>query len=103
LVKLKEGDKINSSAMQEIFNAMLNEDKEPEELAKEMNLIQVSDSGFLEPIVDEIIANNPDEVSRYKDGKKQLIGFFVGQAMKASKGKANPKLVKDLISKKLND
>ncbi len=103
LVKLKEEDKINSSAMQQIFNAMLDEDKEPETLAKEMNLIQVSDSGFLEPIVDEIIDNNPDEVARYKDGKKQLIGFFVGQAMKASRGKANPKLVKDLISKKLDD
>ncbi|WP_421775249.1 Asp-tRNA(Asn)/Glu-tRNA(Gln) amidotransferase subunit GatB [Gracilimonas sp.] len=103
LVKLKEEDKINSSAMQQIFNAMLDEDKEPEALAKEMNLIQVSDSGFLEPIVDEIIDNNPDEVARYKDGKKQLIGFFVGQAMKASRGKANPKLVKDLISKKLDD
>ncbi|MGN8226041.1 Asp-tRNA(Asn)/Glu-tRNA(Gln) amidotransferase subunit GatB [Gracilimonas sp. BCB1] len=103
LVKLKEEDKINSSAMQQIFNAMLEEDKEPEALAKEMNLIQVSDSGFLEPIVDEIIDNNPDEVARYKDGKKQLIGFFVGQAMKASRGKANPKLVKDLISKKLDD
>ncbi|MBO6587146.1 MAG: Asp-tRNA(Asn)/Glu-tRNA(Gln) amidotransferase subunit GatB [Gracilimonas sp.] len=103
LVKLKEDDKINSSAMQQIFNAMLDEDKEPEALAKEMNLIQVSDSGFLEPIVDEIIDNNPDEVARYKDGKKQLIGFFVGQAMKASRGKANPKLVKDLISKKLDD
>lgn len=103
LVKLKDEDKINSSAMQQIFNAMLEEDKEPEALAKEMNLIQVSDSGFLEPIVDEIIENNPDEVTRYKEGKKQLIGFFVGQAMKASQGKANPKLVKDLISKKLDD
>jgi len=103
LVKLKEDDKINSSAMQDIFNAMLEEDKEPEELAKEMNLIQVSDSGFLEPIVDKIIEDNPDEVARYKDGKKQLIGFFIGQAMKASQGKANPKLVKDLITKKLND
>jgi aspartyl-tRNA(Asn)/glutamyl-tRNA(Gln) amidotransferase subunit B len=103
LVKLKNADKINSSAMQEIFNAMLDEDKDPEELAKEMNLIQVSDSGFLEPIVEDIIKNNPDEVARYKDGKKQLLGFFVGQAMKASKGKANPKLVKDLIEEKLND
>ncbi|MDR9416927.1 MAG: Asp-tRNA(Asn)/Glu-tRNA(Gln) amidotransferase subunit GatB [Gracilimonas sp.] len=103
LVKLKEDDKINSSAMQQIFNAMLDEDKEPEELAKEMNLIQVSDSGFLEPIVEKIIKDNPDEVARYRDGKKQLIGFFIGQAMKASKGKANPKLVKDLITKKLND
>mgnify|MGYP003110481904 FL=1 len=103
LVKLKEDDKINSSAMQDIFNAMLKEDKEPEALAKEMNLIQVSDSGFLEPIVEQIIEDNPDEVARYKDGKKQLIGFFIGQAMKASQGKANPKLVKDLITKKLND
>jgi aspartyl-tRNA(Asn)/glutamyl-tRNA(Gln) amidotransferase subunit B len=103
LMKLKEEDKINSSAMQQIFNAMLENDKEPKALAKEMNLIQVSDSGFLEPIVDEIIANNPDETARYKEGKKQLIGFFIGQVMKASKGKANPKLVKDLITKKLND
>ncbi|HET8865511.1 MAG TPA: Asp-tRNA(Asn)/Glu-tRNA(Gln) amidotransferase subunit GatB [Gracilimonas sp.] len=103
LVKLKEEDKINSSAMQQIFNAMLEDKKEPEVLAKEMNLIQVSDSGFLDPIVDEIIKDNPDEVKRYKEGKTQLIGFFVGQAMKASKGKANPKLVKDLITEKLND
>lgn len=103
LVKLKEEDKINSSAMQDIFNAMLGNKKSPEELAKEMNLIQVSDSGFLEPIVDEIIANNPDEVQRYKEGKKQLMGFFVGQAMKASRGKANPKLVTEMVSKKLQN
>ena len=103
LVMLKEEDKINSSAMQDIFNEMLNKDSDPEALAKEMNLVQVSDSGFLEPIVDDIIKNNPDEVQRFKEGKKQLIGFFIGQAMKASQGKANPKLVKDLINKKLND
>lgn len=103
LVKLKLDDKINSSAMQEIFNEMLDDEKDPELLAKEMNLIQVSDSGFLDPIVDQIIQDNPDEVQRYKEGKKQLIGFFVGQAMKASKGKANPKLVKDLITEKLSD
>mgnify|MGYP000206352075 CR=1 FL=1 len=101
LIKLKEEDKINSSAMQEVFNAMLGSEKSAEELAKEMNLIQVSDSGFLEPIVDEIVAENPDEVKRYKEGKKQLMGFFVGQVMKASKGKANPKLVTEMVSKKL--
>ncbi len=101
LVKLKEEDKINSSAMQEIFNEMLSSDKSAEELAKEMNLIQVSDTGFLEELVDSIIEENPDEVQRYKDGKKQLMGFFVGQAMKASKGKANPKMVTQLITKKL--
>lgn len=103
LVQLKTGDKINSSAMQKIFNEMLTNDGDAEDLAKEMNLIQVSDSGFLEPIVEEVIAENPDEVQRYQDGKKQLLGFFVGQVMKASRGKANPKLVKDLIQKKLEN
>ncbi|MEO9886066.1 MAG: Asp-tRNA(Asn)/Glu-tRNA(Gln) amidotransferase subunit GatB [Balneola sp.] len=103
LVTLKEEDKINSSAMQQVFNAMFGNEKPAEELAKEMNLIQVSDSGFLEPIVDEIIENNPDEVQRFKDGKKQLMGFFVGQAMKASKGKANPKLVTEMVTKKLQN
>lgn len=101
LVTLKEDDKINSSAMQEIFNEMLSNDKPAEELAKEMNLLQVSDTGFLEELVDTIIEENPDEVQRYKDGKKQLMGFFVGQAMKASKGKANPKMVTQMIIKKL--
>ncbi len=70
-------------------------------LAEKLNLIQVSDSGFLEELVDEIIANNPDEVERYRGGKKQLMGFFVGQAMKASKGKANPKMVTQMVAKKL--
>lgn len=101
LVKLKEEDKINSSALQKIFNVMLTEEKEPEDLAKELNLLQVSDTGFLESVVDDIIAANPDEVERYKGGKKQLMGFFVGQAMKQSKGQANPQLVTQLIIKKL--
>ena len=101
LIMLKEEDKINSSALQSIFNEMLKEDKSAEELAKEMNLIQVSDTGFLEGLVDQIIADNPDEVQRFKEGKKQLMGFFVGQAMKASQGKANPKMVTEMVTKKL--
>lgn len=101
LVKLKEDDKINSSAMQEIFNAMLESDKEAEELAKELNLLQVSDTGFLEELVNKIIEDNPDEVQRFKEGKKQLMGFFVGQAMKASRGKANPKMITKMINEKL--
>lgn len=103
LVALREGDKINSSAMTEIFDAMLEEDKTAEELAKEMNLVQVSDSGFIEPIVDEVINEHPDEVERYKDGKKGLIGFFIGQVMQRSQGKANPELVRETISKRLDD
>lgn len=103
LVQLKLDDKVNSSAMQDIFNAMLNSDKSAENLAKELNLIQVSDSNFIDPIIDEVISNNPDEVARYRDGKKALIGFFIGQVMKQSKGKANPQQVRERISEKLEE
>lgn len=101
LIQLKKDDKINSSAMQTIFNEMLENNDSPMELAKDMNLIQVSDSGFLDPIIEDVIESNPDEVKRYREGKKALIGFFIGQVMKESKGKANPKLVRELISEKL--
>lgn len=101
LITLRESDKINSSAMQTIFNEMIKSDKDAETLADEMNLLQVSDSGFLEGIVDEVIDANPDEVQRYRDGKKGLMGFFVGQVMKKSQGKANPQMVKDLITSRL--
>lgn len=103
LITLREDDKINSSAMTEIFDAMLEVEKTAEELAKEMNLLQVSDTGFIEPIVDEVIEEHPDEVERYKDGKKGLIGFFIGQVMQRSKGKANPNLVRELVAKKLEE
>lgn len=101
LIQLKKDDKINSSAMQTIFNEMLESTDPPMDLAKKLNLIQVSDTGFLEPIIEDVIESNPEEVQRYREGKKALIGFFIGRVMKESKGKANPKLVRELISKKL--
>jgi len=103
LVEMREGDKINSSAMTDIFDAMLENDKSAEDLAEELNLVQVSDSGFIEPIVEEVIEEHPDEVERYKDGKKGLIGFFIGQVMQRSQGKANPELVRELVSDRLDD
>lgn len=103
LILLKEDDKISSSALQDIFNAMLEGGASAEAYAKQLNLLQVSDTSFIEDIVNDIIANNPDEVQRYREGKKQLLGFFVGQAMKASQGKANPQLVRDTITAKLDE
>lgn len=103
LIQLRENDKINSSAMTEIFDAMLEDEKSAEELAEEMNLMQVSDSSFIEPMVDEVIENNPDEVARYQGGKKGLIGFFIGQVMQRSQGKANPQQVRELISERLDN
>jgi len=103
LISLKLEDKVNSSAMQEIFNNMLDNEKSAEKLAEEMNLLQVSDAGFVEPIIDEVIADNPDEVEKYKGGKKALVGFFIGQVMKKSQGKANPKQVRELLVQKLEE
>jgi aspartyl-tRNA(Asn)/glutamyl-tRNA(Gln) amidotransferase subunit B len=101
LVVLKEADKINSSALTKIFDAMVAGGKPAEHYAREMNLLQVSDTGFIEPIVEEVIDQHPDEVERYREGKKGLIGFFIGQVMQRSQGKANPNLVRELISEKL--
>lgn len=103
LISLKLDDKVNSSAMQQIFNEMLKSDKSAAVLAEEMNLMQISDTGFIDPIIDDIINSNPDEVARYKEGKKSLIGFFIGQVMKQSKGKANPKQVRELVVAKLEE
>ncbi|MDX1636495.1 MAG: Asp-tRNA(Asn)/Glu-tRNA(Gln) amidotransferase subunit GatB [Balneolaceae bacterium] len=103
LIAMREEEKINSSAMTEIFNEMLKQDKDAEALAAELNLLQVSDDSFIEPLVEEVIDDHPDEVQRYKDGKKGLVGFFIGQVMQRSQGKANPKLVREMITEKLED
>jgi aspartyl-tRNA(Asn)/glutamyl-tRNA(Gln) amidotransferase subunit B len=63
---------------------------------------QVSDTGEIERIIDEIIAGNPAQLEQYRAGKEQLFGFFVGQTMKASKGKANPKVVNEILKAKLS-
>lgn len=101
LIMLREKDKINSSALTRIFDAMLEEEGSADEWAEKLNLLQVSDTGFLEPIVEEVMKEHPDEVTRYREGKKGLIGFFIGQVMQRSQGKANPGLVRELITERL--
>lgn len=107
LVALREEDKISSSAMQTLLDAMAKAGPGPdisaEALARELNLLQVSDTGFLEPLVEEVLKGHPSEVKKYLDGKQGLIGFFVGQVMQRSKGKANPGMVRELIQKKIVD
>ena len=63
---------------------------------------QITDTAAIEKIIDEVIAANPKQLEQYRGGKKTVIGFFVGQVMKASKGKANPALVNELLAKKLD-
>lgn len=74
----------------------------PTLLATEMNLLQSADSDFLEKLADDVLTRFPEKVAEYKRGKKGLIGFFMGELMKASKGKAEPKATQQLLEKKLN-
>jgi aspartyl-tRNA(Asn)/glutamyl-tRNA(Gln) amidotransferase subunit B len=73
----------------------------PTAIVEEKGLVQISDAGEIERAVDEVLAANPGEVERYRGGEEKLMGFFVGQVMKLTKGKANPKLVNELLRKKL--
>ncbi len=77
--------------------------KSADQVIEEKGLKQVSDSGTIEAIVDEVIAANPAQVAEYRSGKDKLMGFFVGQVMQASKGKANPGMVNQLLKKKLSE
>ena len=74
---------------------------DPKKIVEEKSLKQQSDPKELEKIIDKVISDNPDNVQKYKSGKDKLFGFFVGQVMKASSGKANPKMVNDILKKKL--
>jgi aspartyl-tRNA(Asn)/glutamyl-tRNA(Gln) amidotransferase subunit B len=101
---LIESGKVSSSiAYQRLFPALISTpEKAPEILAQELNLIQSNDEDFLEKIVNEVLAKNPKEVEAYQKGKKNLIGFFMGQVMKNSRGKAEPKSTNALLRKKLD-
>jgi aspartyl-tRNA(Asn)/glutamyl-tRNA(Gln) amidotransferase subunit B len=80
----------------------IEKDSDPERIISEAGLEQVSDTDSLEAVVDEILAAHPDDVSDYKNGNPKVIGFFMGLAMKASKGKANPKRLKEILSSRLD-
>ena len=81
---------------------MADGDKDPYKIVEEKGLKQQSDPKELEKIIDKIISENPKNVEAYKSGKNKLFGFFVGQIMKNSGGKANPQLVNEILKKKLN-
>lgn len=102
LIAMKEENKISSSAMQTIFNEMLRSDEQAQKIAEAKNLIQVSDTSFIDPIVEEVVGQWPDKVKEYLDGRDGLLGFFIGQVMKKSQGKANPQLVRDVVIAKIN-
>ncbi|WP_297892617.1 Asp-tRNA(Asn)/Glu-tRNA(Gln) amidotransferase subunit GatB [uncultured Desulfovibrio sp.] len=101
LVRLVDGGTISAKIANDIFGDIFEQGVMPEAYVKGKGLVQISDTSALEAAVDEVIAANPAEVEAYRGGKTKLISFFVGQIMRATKGKANPALVNELLAKKL--
>mgnify|MGYP005841425067 CR=1 FL=1 len=101
LARLRDGT-ISGRGAKDVFEGMWAGEGDADTVIEARGLKQVSDSGALDAMVDEVIAANPGQVEQYRAGKDKLFGFFVGQVMKASRGKANPQLVNDLLRRKLD-
>ena len=101
LVGMLAADELSSKQGKEVLQAILDEDADPAAIVEARGMKQVSDTGALEAIVDEVLAANPDKVEAYRGGKTGLLGFFVGQCMKATRGQGNPKLINQLLTSKL--
>jgi aspartyl-tRNA(Asn)/glutamyl-tRNA(Gln) amidotransferase subunit B len=101
LINLIKDGTISGKIAKTIFELMMDGDKDPQKIVEEKGLKQESDPKAIEALIDKVITDNPEKVKEYKSGKEKLFGFFVGQAMKVSSGKANPQLINDILKKKL--
>ncbi len=102
LVVRIDDDTISGKIAKEVFEAIWNGEGTADQIIEKRGLKQISDDSAIEPIVDEVLANNPSQIEQYKSGNTKLLGYFVGQVMKATQGKANPKQVNELLRKKLD-
>ncbi len=102
MLTLIDNGTISGKIAKTVFEEMYRTGKDAADVVREKGLLQMSDERVLEAAVAEVLAKSPQEVQRYRGGEEKLFGFFVGQVMKLTKGKANPKLLNDLLKKKLN-
>ena len=102
LIKILDTGSINNNQAKEVLVEMFTTGKPAEEVIREKGFEQISDASAIEIIVDEIIQTNQNQVAAYRGGNEKLFGFFVGQVMKASQGKANPRIVNDILKSKLS-
>lgn len=101
MIQLVNDGTISGKIAKEIFEAMLESDEDPTAIVHRKGLVQISDSGVIEQQIEAILMNFPAEIARYKSGDKKLMGFFVGETMKVMKGKGNPKMINEILKKKL--
>ncbi len=102
LIDLIKNNTISGRIAKEVFELMINDNRDPKVIVEEKGLIQESNVGELEKIIEKVLKENGDKVAEYKSGKDKLFGYFVGSVIKESKGKANPALVNDILKKKLS-
>lgn len=102
LAALVADDRLSRRAAKDVLARMVEEGGDPAELVSEMGLEKVSDTGALEAILDEVLEAWPDKVAEYRGGRKGIVGMFVGEVMKASKGAADPQTVKELLTRRLD-
>ncbi len=103
LIRLQLQGVISSKQAKEVLAAVLDEDTDPEAIVEARGMRQISDTDAIEAVVDEVLSKSPDEVARYRDGNIKLIGFFVGQCMQKMRGQGNPKLINEVLVKKLSE
>ena len=101
LIQLIDNNTISGKIAKTVFAELWTDDQDPAVIVKAKGLVQITDEGAIGEVIDEIIASNPGQVEQYRGGKDKLFGFFVGQAMKATKGQANPEVVNKLLKEKL--
>jgi aspartyl-tRNA(Asn)/glutamyl-tRNA(Gln) amidotransferase subunit B len=102
LIRLIDDKTISGKIAKDVFAEMFATGLAPGEIVREKGLVQITDTSAIEQIVDEVLAKNPKELEQYRAGKAQLLGFFVGQVMKVSGGKANPQAVNEILKRKLS-
>lgn len=102
LLTLVKTNKINNNAGKKVLQEMFKTPEDPEAIVKRLGLVQVTDEGAIEAVVDKVLEANPQSIEDFKNGKSRAFGFLVGQVMKEMKGKGNPQIINELLNKKLN-
>jgi len=102
LIKMVNDEVISSKIAKQVFEEMVKSGENPIQIVEQKGLVQISDPAIILPIIDEVMISNPDNVDKFKAGNNKLLGFFVGQVLKKTGGKANPQVLNKLVIEKLN-
>ena len=103
LIDLISEETISGRIAKDVFEIMIQEGKDPEKIVEEKGLRQITDTGSIEEAIDQVMSENPDKVKEYRGGKDKLLGWFVGQVMRQTNGKANPVMLNELLLTKLTN